>query len=451
MFLGEVERIAGKYISDVLAKLVEIPTVSAWGGSEMVEGANLVSSLLKSLGFRVEVKSGGGNPVVFGEIGDGSKTVLIYNHYDVQPPDPMELWDSDPFEMVIRDGRIYGRGVADNKGNIAARLAALEILLPHIDELDLKVKFIIEGEEEVGSPTLARVVEDNREWLRASGGIWETGYVKRDGRLSISLGFKGMIYFEASLRGANRDVHSGYSPIIPNPVWRIARMLTLLKDENGNVLVPGFYDGIDREFLETGEIMLREVDIGDLEAMASALGIKEFVGGVRGVEALRRLYLMPSLNVSGLYSGYTGKGSKTIVPSTASIKIDVRLVPGQKPDVIMGSILEYLKSRGFQDIEVKIESMYPSGYTKPGEPIVKASIDAALEAYGVKPEVLPMAAGSGPIYLFTNILGIPMTGAGVGYYDSRVHAPNENIRLEDFIRGVKHIILTLINFAAITR
>jgi acetylornithine deacetylase/succinyl-diaminopimelate desuccinylase-like protein len=161
---------------------------------------------------------------------------------------------------------------------------------------------------------------------------------------------------------------------------------------------------------------------------------------------LKALHLGPSLNISGLYSGYTGKGSKTIVPSEAAVKLDIRLVPGQDPKKILEATVKYIEALGFKDAEIYVESMYKAGYTKPGEAIVEASIDAAEQAYGLKPHVTPMAAGSGPIYIFTDIARIPMTGAGVGYYGSRVHAPNENIRVEDFIKGVKHVALTFIEF-----
>ena len=447
--MEQAEIIALKHVKSTLDKLVDIPTVSAWGDFHVMrEGANTVASILRELGFKVDVVSAGGYPAVLAETGSGDSTVLVYNHYDVQPPDPLELWDSDPFKLSERDGKLYGRGVADNKGNIAARIAAMEILAPYLDKLGLTVKFIVEGEEEIGSPTLEKIVMERLEWFKADGGIWETAYVRRDGRLSISLGFKGMVYVELKVRGASRDVHSGYSPLIPNPALRIARLLLELKDErSGKVLIPGFYDGVDLEFLRIGEELLSKVDVSELETMKEELGLREFVGGLSGLEALKALHLSPSLNISGLYSGYTGKGSKTIVPSEAGAKIDIRLVPGQDPRIILDSLVNYIKVRGFDDVEVYVESMYRSGFTKPDEDIVKASVDAGKYVYGVEPQLLPMAAGSGPIYIFTDIARTPMTGAGVGYYGSRVHAPNENIRLEDFIKGVKHVALTLVEFA----
>lgn len=445
--LRSVEENHPKYVA-LLEELVGFKTVAAWGGDDMGRCAEYLASILRERGFRAWTVSGGGYPAVLAEIGSGPKSVLIYNHYDVQPPDPLDLWDSDPFKLARKGDYLFGRGVADNKGNIAARIGALDALLPYIDDLGLKVKLLIEGEEEIGSPTIGRIVEDNKAWARSDGGIWETGYVRRDGRLGISLGFKGMLYIEIILRGPSRDVHSGNAPLVPNPVWRIARLLTLLKDEAGRIYVPGFYDDIDPNFVREGEDLIKRMDFSELEEMARELGLREFVGGVRGYEALRKLYLEPSLNVSGLYSGYTGKGSKTIVPSLAGVKIDIRPVPGQDPGKILGRLREYLAENGFGDAEVIVHSMYRSGYTRPGEKIVRASVEAAVEAYGREPVVAPLSGGSGPIYYFTDVAGTPMTGSGVGYYGSKAHAPNENIRVQDFVAGMKHIALTLLRFSS---
>ncbi len=431
----------------VLGELVSYKSVSAWGTDDLRACAEYVADLLRERGFSASLRSAGGAPVVFAEGGSGSKTVLLYNHYDVQPPDPLELWETDPFKLAVRDGLAYGRGVADNKGNIVARIAALDSLADYLEELDLRVKLLIEGEEEVGSPTLYSVVRENLDWVRADGGIWETAYMRRGGSLGIPLGFKGMLYVEILLRGPSRDVHSGSAPLVPNPVWRMARLLASLKTEDGVVRVPGFYDDVEEEFLRGAEELIGRMSYEELEELKRELGLREFVRGLSGEEALRELYTKPSLNVSGLYAGYTGRGSKTIVPSMAGVKIDIRPVPGQRPERILERLREYLDSLGFPDAEVVVRSMYPSGYTRPGEPIVRASVEAAREVYGVEPELAPLSGGSGPIYAFTNVARIPMTGAGVGYYGSRVHAPNENIRVKDFVLGIKHVALTLLNFS----
>ncbi|MCX8185384.1 MAG: M20/M25/M40 family metallo-hydrolase [Sulfolobales archaeon] len=440
-----IEENYGKYLN-ILRELVSYRSVAAWKSEELEACANHIADLLRERGFRVYLKSAGGSPAVFAEVGSGSRTILIYNHYDVQPPDPLELWESDPFKLTAKNELLFGRGTADNKGNIAARIGALDSLLNHLEELDVRVKFLIEGEEEVGSPTIFKLVKENFEWVKADGGIWETGYVRRDGSLGISLGFKGMLYVEVLLKGPSRDVHSGTAPLVPNPVWRMARLLQSLKTEDGLIKVPGFHDDIDEEFLREAEELIKNLCPSELEELKKELSLREFVRGLSGVEALRELYTKPSLNVSGLYSGYTGRGSKTIVPSVAGVKIDIRPVPGQKPEKILENLRKYLNDLGFSDAEVVVHSMYPSGYTKPSEAIVRASVEAAVDTYGRSPELTPLSGGSGPIYVFTNIARIPMTGAGVGYYGSRVHAPNENIRISDFVLSMKHVALTLLYF-----
>ncbi len=437
-----------KYLR-MLGELVSYRSVSAWEGEDVKACAEHLAELLRERGFKAFLRSAGGAPVVLAEAGAGSRTVLMYNHYDVQPPDPLKLWETDPFRLTLRDGLVFGRGVADNKGNIVARIAALDSLADHLEELDLRVKLLIEGEEEVGSPTLRRVIEENLDWVRADGGIWETAYVGRSGSLRIPLGFKGMLYVEILLRGPSRDVHSGSAPLIPSPVWRMARLLTSLKTEDGIVRIPGFYEDVDGEFLREAEELIKRMSYGELEELKRELNLKEFVRGLSGEEALRELYTKPSLNVSGLYSGYTGRGSKTIVPSVAGVKIDIRPVPGQKPERILERLREYLNSLGFSDAEVVVHSMYPAGYTKPSEPVVRASAEAAMEVYGADPELAPLSGGSGPIYIFTDVARVPMTGAGVGYYGSRAHAPNENIRVRDFILGIEHVALTLANFSSL--
>jgi acetylornithine deacetylase/succinyl-diaminopimelate desuccinylase-like protein len=435
-----------RYI-EVLGKLVSVRTVSAWGDpAEMRKGAELVSSLLRDLGFTTSVKSYGGHPLVTGELGEGSTTIMIYNHYDVQPPDPLDQWRSDPFRLEHRDGKLYGRGVADNKGNIAARLGAIESLLPFLDDLDLRIKYVVEGEEEIGSPTLLRAAEELGGWLQAHGGFWETGYIDKHGRLRIPLGYKGMVYVEIRLRGTSRDTHSGYAPLVPNPAWRLAKLLTLIKDEDGRIKVEWLYRGMWRPGAEE-ERLLEELGTGELEELREELGLKRFAEGLEGMEALRKLHLYPSINVSGLYAGYTGPGSKTIVPMLAGAKIDIRPVPGQDPEELLRELRSFLQENGFSDAEIKVHSAYPSGHTSPSAGIVRASVEAVQAVYGSKPVLIPLSPGSGPIYVFTNMAGIPMTGAGVGYYGSKTHAPNENIRVEDFEKSMKHVALTIIKFA----
>lgn len=447
--LDVIDRNWRKYVK-ILADLIAVDTISTLrSSSEMMQGAQLLSSMLSDVGFRVEVKSFGGHPLILAEIGNGPISILIYNHYDVQPPDPVELWDTPPFDLVERDGKLFGRGVADNKGNIVARLAAIEALKPYLDMLGLKIKWVIEGEEEIGSPTLPKAVEDAKNWLKADGGFWETGYVDRRNRLQIALGFKGMVYVEVVVHEASRDVHSGLSPLVPNPVWKLARLLTSIRDSEGRTLIDWLYEDVevDAESLE----LLKRLGSEDLEELKERLGIEKFNAGLEGFEAVKALHLLPSINISGIYGGYIGKGSKTVVPSTAGVKIDIRLVPKQNPEKILNNLKQFIEGQGIKKYELFVHGMYPAGYTKPGEDIVRASIEAAEKVYGNQPVIIPMSSGSGPFYYIANYVGTPLTGGGVGYYDSKAHAPNENIRVEDFVKGMKHAALTMMEFARIKR
>lgn len=442
--LESIDKDWRKYVK-ILADLISVDTVSAVRSSnEMMLGAQLISSILNEVGFRTEIKNYGGHPLVIGEIGQGPTSILIYNHYDVQPPEPLELWNTPPFELVEKNGKLFGRGVSDNKGNIVARLAAVEALKPYIDELGLKIKWIIEGEEEIGSITLPKAVEDLKNWLKADGGFWETGYVDRKDRLQIALGFKGMLYLEIIIREANRDVHSGLSPLVPNPVWKLAKLLTSIRAPDGKILIDWLYEDVelDQELVE----LLKKLDVEDLDEIKKQLGIEKFNADLKGIEALKALHLLPSINVSGIYAGYTGKGSKTVIPSTAGVKIDIRLVPKQNPEKMLRNIKQFIEKIGIKNYDLITHGMYPAGYTKPSEKIVKASVIAAEKVYKTQPVIIPMSSGSGPFYYIANYVGTPLTGGGVGYHDSRAHAPNENIRVSDFVKGMKHAALTMIEF-----
>ncbi|MEM4482151.1 MAG: M20/M25/M40 family metallo-hydrolase [Desulfurococcaceae archaeon] len=435
-----------KYV-DLLRSLIAFKSVSAWRGEDLHSCARYLFEIFRERGYKAEVKSKGGAPVVLAEIGSGSRSLLFYNHYDVQPPDPIELWESDPFTMNIKGDYAFGRGTSDNKGNIVARIAAIDSLTDYLEKLDLKIRFLIEGEEEIGSPSLPNIVKENLGWVKSDGGVWETASVGRDGSLEIPLGFKGMLYVEIKFKGPNRDVHSGLAPLVPNPAWKLIHLLAKLKSPEGDILLPGIGEGVDEEFIAHVEMLTNKLSHEEIDKLREELELASFLKDLKGREALRELYSTPSLNISGLYAGYTGKGSKTVIPSVAGVKIDIRPVPGQDPERLLEALRKYILELGYQEAEIEVLSMYPSGYTKPSEFIVKASASAAKEIYGREPKLTPLSGGSGPIYIFTGLAKTPMTGAGVGYYGSRAHSPNENIRLTDFKLGIKHVVMTVLNFS----
>ncbi len=434
---SRVSTLLDKYLK-IFDELLSLKSVAAYSDNETDKAAEYLKNLFEKRGYTVDLWEEGGNPVVHARIGDGGKTFIIYNHYDVQPAEPLELWNYPPFKLTLDNGFLYGRGVADNKGNIIARLMATDLFIQEYGD-GYSIEWVIEGEEEVGSPTLEKVLKKHKNDIHGEAGLWETGYVRPDDRLGFSLGFKGMLYLELRIKRLKTDVHSGFAPVLPNPALEMAELITKLKRSDGEILFKDLYDDIDPEYLETAREMAKDFPYESMGDMLTLLGLESFVGGLTPKEAFLKIVSEPSLNVAGLYSGHTGEGSKTIVPSIAGVKIDIRPLPGQDPEKILEKFMEFLRDNGYDGLEVEVHSMYPSGYTRPDEPIIKYAVEAARDVYGAPAVVSPISGGSGPIYTFTDMLGIPLAGAGVGYYASRAHAPNENIRLNDFIRSVKHV------------
>jgi len=312
-----------------LMQLLRQPSISAQGvGIE--ETAKLVAQMMAQYGVSSQVLPSKGYPVVYGELsGDSPTTILFYNHYDVQPPEPLELWSSPPFEPTFFEGKLRARGVADNKGNIMARLFAVKAYKQVQGRLPVSVKFLIEGEEEIGSLNLPAFVAENQKLLAADGCIWEGGGVNWNGQPLIILGLKGIAYVELEARGAQCDVHSSMATIVPNPAWRLVWALASLKDWDENILIQGFHDGI-RSPTEQ-EIEAIKAIPWEEEELKRSLGLERFLKNVTGFDLKSRHLLAPTCNICGLSAGYTGEGSKTVLPCQAKAKLDFRLVPGQRP------------------------------------------------------------------------------------------------------------------------
>lgn len=426
-----------------LERLCNQPSVSAQRlGLE--ECAHLVKTLLEEGGFSVRLfPIPGGAPIIYGEQqGRSSKAVLIYDHYDVQPPEPLELWETPPFTFTLRDGKAFGRGVSDDKGCFAARLNAIKAWRAVYGALPCTVRWVLEGEEEIGSPHLGQWVAEHADLLQCVGCIWEGGGVNWGGAPTVTLGVKGIAYVELVARGANRDVHSSYGAVVPNPAWRLVWALSTIKGPGERVRIRGFYDRVRRPTRLEREA-LRLLPEEDMR-LAESLGVKRFVKGVRGYAFRRRLYFEPSCSICGIVGGYTGPGTKTIVPAEARAKVDFRLVPDQRPEEIVALLREHLHAHGFGDIEV-IE--HPGGSAPARTPLdspwVRLVADAAKDAYGRSAVLVPTMPGSGPMCYFTE-RGVPVAmAAGVGYPENRIHAPNENIRLEDYEKAILHMATLL--------
>ena len=434
-FNSYVDSQADRFVEE-LQQVCRQPSVAAqnWGMAEM---ADLVVGRLRKLGADPQlVGTEGAPPVVYAELGSGPKTLLIYNHYDVQPPEPLELWETEPFEPTIRDGKLYARGVADNKGSMLARMQAVEAWLETVGELPLKIKWVIEGEEEVSSPHLEQWVAENRALVEgADGCLWEFGYKDIAGRPVINLGLKGIYYVELRARGASRDLHSSLASIVPNPAWRLTWALSTLKDAEDRILIDGYMDYVAEP--PPAAVRLMENMPFEEERLKADFQIPAFIRNLTGIELLKKHLYEPTCTICGLESGYTGEGSKTVLPNTAMAKVDLRLVHNLTPDLAHDLLRRHLDRRGFDDIEiVPLGGEHPS-QTDPDAPVVHAAVAALRATYGQAPVVWPTSAGSGPMYPLCEGLGIPAVSFGVGYSGSNGHAPNENIRIQDYIEGIK--------------
>jgi len=435
-----------KFIGD-LVRLVKQPSVSA-KGEGMQECAEMVEKMMREVGLSTRIiPEEDGNPVVYGEIKSktSKKTLLFYDHYDVQPPEPLEEWICTPFSGEIRDGKIYGRGVSDNKGNIVSRLKVVQSFLETMGSVPVNIKFVIEGEEEIGSPHLPPVIQKHKDLFSADAAIWEFGGTNRKGRPDVYLGLKGVLSVELRAKGANRDVHSANAPLIPNPAWRLAWALNTLKNEKDEILIDGFYDNVETPSAE--EIECLKTIRYEEEEEKKDLGLKEYLHRVSGLDVPKALLYQPTCTINGFLTGYTGMGSKTVLPNKAMAKLDFRLVPHQMPDEIFGKLVRHLKNRGFGDIEVINQGSTEPVKTPITDKFVQTVIKTAEKVYGKEASVYPTSAASGPMHLFRNWLGYPIVSVGCGHAESRAHAPNENITVEGFIKGTKFIATLVHEFS----
>jgi acetylornithine deacetylase/succinyl-diaminopimelate desuccinylase-like protein len=348
----------------------------------------------------------------------------------------------------IRDGKLFARGAKDDKGEFIARLAAVDaVRAAHGGELPCEVLFVVEGNEEVGSPGIARFVQDHLELLRCDGAIWEEGGIDFEERPGTSLGRRGILAVELEVETLSRDAHSGSAHILPSAAWRMVRVLASLKDENERILIPGFYDDV-RPISELDLELLR--NLPDLEAhLRQTFGVRGFVNNLSGFE-LRKAVFNPTCNIQGITTGYQGLGTKTVIPARAAAKLDFRLVPDQNPTDILQKLRAYLDAEGFTDVQIThADYMFPAR-SDPHHPLVQLAARTAEEVYQKPYQRIPLTGGSSPVYAFARPLNIPVIDAGVGFgITNRTHAPNENVRIQDFHNAARHIARILDGFADI--
>ena len=429
-----------------LGRLCAAPSVSA-KGEGLEECAEIVAALMRDAGLEAGLRDcGAGPPVVFGESRSpdpDALTVLFYNHYDVQPAEPLDLWHSNPFTLTIRDGCAYARGAADDKGHIVSRLLALTALRDASGgSLPFHVKFLAEGEEEIGSPHLGEFVTANQELLRADACIWEEGGENEQGNPSLYCGMRGIAYFELAAETIAYDAHSGVAgSLLPNAAWRLVWALATLKDEHERILLPGHYRNARSASLRDLELLAAVPDSEAYFQEQFAVPAGGFLGGAQttGLEWRRRAVFEPTLTLCGIGAGWQGPGAKTVLPARAQCKIDFRLVPDQDPDDLHRALRSHLDARGFQDISVRYLGGQKPARVDPDHPLVRLAAETGEEVYGKPAVIVPMVGGSGPMWWFSGFLGMPVTSPGIEYPGVRVHSPNEHIRLSDFTRGTRHL------------
>lgn len=426
-----------------LFELIRIPSVSSSEANkpDMLKTAAAVKeALLKAGADKAEIRETTGHPVVYGEkqIDASKPTVLVYGHYDVQPAEPLDLWKSPPFDPEVRDGKIYARGADDDKGQMFMHIKAFEFMVRN-NKLPCNVKFMIEGEEEIGSPSLKQFCKENRELLKSDVIlISDTTMIAMD-IPSITTGLRGLSYLQVELTGPNRDLHSGlYGGAVANPINVLSKMIAQLTDENNHITIPGFYDDVIEASAEERKEMAKAPF--DLKAYQEALDI-ETVDGEKGYSTIERTGIRPSLDVCGIWGGFTGEGAKTVLPSKAYAKISMRLVPNQDSHKVDRLFEDYFTSIAPAGVTVKVNSLHGGqGYVAPIDTAAyQAASKAVEETFGKKP-VPFRSGGSIPIVSdFEEVLGVKSILLGFGLESDAIHSPNENYPLENFFKGIETI------------
>ncbi len=431
-----------RYLAE-LGEWIACPSVSADPArhAEVRRSAEAVVARMRAAGLTAaEVLETDGLPVAYGSWlhAPGAPTILIYGHHDVQPEDPLALWDSPPFQGTVRDGKIYGRGAVDDKGQVLMHLAALEAHLRVRKTLPLNVKVVVEGEEEIGSPSFEAFLARESARLACDVVVVSDTAVFAEDVPSLTVSLRGLVHWDVTVYGPRTDVHSGYyGGLIVNPVEALARMLATLREPDGRIAVPGFYDGVrDLEPAERAELAALPFDEA---AEARALGVPSLAGGERGRPALERTWYRPTLECNGIYGGYQGAGVKTIVPSFARAKLSARLVAGQEPARVSRAVAAHLERVAPEGVRVEIESGdgVRAVSTSRDHPAVGAAARAMQRGFGKPPVFIGTGGSIGPVSSFDRILHLPQVLIGVGLPDDAVHAPNEKFDLGQFYGGIE--------------
>lgn len=433
-----------RFLEELLTFL-RIPSISTLpeNRADVRKAAEFVAASLSSAGMEnVEIIETEGHPLVYADWlhAPGKPTVLCYGHYDVQPPDPLELWKSPPFEPAIRDGNLYARGSADDKGQMYIHVKAVEALMQTTGQLPLNVKFLVEGEEEIGGKSVAKFVAENGEKLRADVALVSDTAMYAPGLPTLCVGLRGLVYTEVAMKGPARDLHSGlYGGAAPNPVFGLIELLSQAKDAGGRILIPGFYDDVE----DAGEVELeswKTLPFNEAEFLSKELGSPSLTGESE-YSVLERVWSRPTLEVHGIAGGFTGAGAKTVIPSEATAKVSFRLVPHQDPGKIMKAFRAFVSERTPAGLtaEVRLLSGGPACMVDPDHPAIRVAASAFEEIFE-RATVFVRSGGSIPIVGdFATHLGIPTVLMGFGLPDDGLHSPNEKFAISNFYKGIQTV------------
>ena len=439
--LSYLEANKDRYLSE-LKQLLAIPSVSTnkENTDDIQRCARWVADHMRSIGLQnVQIFPTEGHPLVYSDWlnAPGKPTVLVYGHYDVQPPEPLELWTSPPFEATIRGENLYARGSSDDKGQLFIHLKSIEAYLKNAGALPVNVKLIIEGEEEIGSDHLEGFVEDHKELLKADLVLISDSSMYAKGVPSICYGLRGLSYMQIDLTGPNRDLHSGsFGGTVHNPVQALAEIIAQLHDKNGKVTIPGFYRNV-RPLSKKERDAFRKLPWSD-KKYAADLGVKQLYGE-KGFSTLERVWARPTLECNGIWGGFTGEGAKTVLPSKASAKISMRLVPDQKAEATAKLFERYIKKLAPKTVSLTVQYLHGGepAITPIDSPGVMAAVSALEKGFGKK-VLYQREGGSIPIVVqFKQILGIDTVLLGFGLPDENAHAPDEFLNLENFFGGIR--------------
>jgi acetylornithine deacetylase/succinyl-diaminopimelate desuccinylase-like protein len=422
-----------------LQTLCRMPSVAA-RGTGMRAIAEAVEQSMQRVGIGTRAfRMGSGYPIIYGECGSGPKSFVVYGHYDVQPVGHLNEWSFGPFAATIQDGKLYARGAANSKADLVARLAAVEAYQKTFGKLPVALRFIVEGEDGLGSPSLYRFTNEHADLLQADGCLWDEGY--RDTRETpvVSLGFKGITFLELRAFGARSDLHSKWGTIVPNPAWRLVQALATITSPKGVITIDGFSSHIAPISEEDAEV-LKTIELDEV-GLKREFRIAGWVRSMKGQTLVKEHIFGATCTICGIQTGHTDAGAKTVLPSTAMARLDFRLVPDLTGKIVTALLREHLDVRGFRDIEIIELGSAPLAKSSGKSTVAQAVITATKEVYEMSPLIYPMDPSSGPVGAVCGVRqpSIPVASFGTSYSGSNPHGPDENIRIDDFLLSIKLI------------